>query len=144
MTTGAVVEGRERRGPQGVAPAPLKTREACHSGDTDAALLIACSMERLQAASDDAFAVLVGRISEARERRLARALVAQAAPPFTYPVEREEAARILGVTDGWLAHSNEEADEYGAAIRMGGKISGYDVEGLLRWRKARTGDRPKR
>ncbi len=50
-----------------------------------------------------------------------------------------EAAKILGESEDWVKHHGNEADEYGAAIRMGGsRISGYDVEGLLRWRRAKT------
>ena len=59
----------------------------------------------------------------------------------SHPVKLAEAWLILGApSEDWLKHHGEEADRYGAAIRMGGKrISAYDVAGLLRWRKARTG-----
>lgn len=55
-------------------------------------------------------------------------------------VDAEEAAAILGESVDWLRHRGRDADKYHAAIRMGGgKISGYDVDGLMRWRTARTG-----
>ena len=58
----------------------------------------------------------------------------------SHPVDLAGAGEILGESADWVKHHGEEADRYGAAIRMGGdRISGYDVEGLLRWRRARTG-----
>jgi len=81
-----------------------------------------------------------------RLRTIRNLLLARLMAPSSsnlHAVDLAEAARILGESDDWIQHHGHEADEYGAAIRMGGsRISGYDVEGLsagaARKRRTRT------
>ena len=97
---------------------------------------IEAALEALDAEETQLHAQLV-RVRSARGVLLGRLTAPSGAS--LHAVDVVEASRILGETEDWLQHHGHEADEYGAAIRMGGsRISGYDVDGLLRWRRART------